>query len=84
MMNHLAAGLFGIGAPELIVILLVVLVIFGPSQIPKLGKMFGKGVRDFQDATKKLQDDDDEQEQLKRDRVRDEKRASTSSRDSSD
>ena len=35
-----------IGAPELIIILVVVLVIFGPKQLPKLGKMFGKTVKE--------------------------------------
>lgn len=36
----------GIGAPELIIILIVVLVLFGPKQLPKLGKMFGKTMKE--------------------------------------
>ena len=39
----------GLGAPELIFILIVVLVIFGPKNLPKLGKSFGqtvKGIRE--------------------------------------
>lgn len=36
----------GIGGPEAIIILIVVLVIFGPKQLPKLGKMFGKTMRE--------------------------------------
>ncbi|MDR1775809.1 MAG: twin-arginine translocase TatA/TatE family subunit [Actinomycetes bacterium] len=36
----------GIGWPELIIILVVVLIIFGPKQLPKLGKMFGKTVKE--------------------------------------
>lgn len=39
----------GLGAPELIAILIVVLVIFGPKNLPKLGKSFGqtvKGIRE--------------------------------------
>lgn len=36
----------GIGAPELIIILVVVLVLFGPKQLPKLGKMFGKTMKE--------------------------------------
>ena len=39
-----------LGTTELIVILLIVLVIFGPSQIPKLTKMFGKSVKSFKDG----------------------------------
>ena len=36
-----------LGTQELIVILLIVIVIFGPTQIPKLAKMFGKGAQEF-------------------------------------
>lgn len=39
-----------IGVPELVVILLIVVVIFGPTQIPKLTKMFGKSVKNFRDG----------------------------------
>jgi len=36
-----------IGATELIVILLIVLVVFGPKQLPKLSKMFGETIKNF-------------------------------------
>ncbi len=39
-----------LGMPELIVILLIVVVLFGPSQIPKLTKMFGKSVKGFKEG----------------------------------
>ncbi len=39
-----------LGTNELIIILLVVIVIFGPTQIPKLTKMFGKSVKNFKDG----------------------------------
>ena len=39
-----------LGTMELIVILIVVLIIFGPTQIPKLTKMFGKSVKNFKDG----------------------------------
>ena len=39
-----------IGTPELLIILLVVVIIFGPTQIPKLTKMFGKSVKNFKDG----------------------------------
>ena len=38
------------GPTELIVILLIVIVLFGPTQIPKLTKMFGKSVKSFKDG----------------------------------
>ena len=37
--------IFGMGMPELILILVVVLVIFGPKNLPKLGGMLGRGVK---------------------------------------
>jgi sec-independent protein translocase protein TatA len=40
---------FGLGGPELIIILAIILIIFGPKQLPKLGKMIGttmKGLRE--------------------------------------
>ena len=39
-----------IGMQELIIILVVVIIIFGPTQIPKLTKMFGKSVQSFKDG----------------------------------
>ena len=39
-----------LGTTELIVILLIVLLIFGPTQLPKLTKMFGKSVKSFKDS----------------------------------
>ncbi len=39
-----------LGTTELIVILLIVVLIFGPTQIPKLTKMFGKSVKSFKDG----------------------------------
>ena len=39
-----------IGTQELIIILIVVIIIFGPTQIPKLTKMFGKSVESFKDG----------------------------------
>ena len=39
-----------IGVTELIIILVIVVVIFGPTQIPKLTKMFGKSVKNFRDG----------------------------------
>jgi TatA/E family protein of Tat protein translocase len=41
---------FGIGASELAILLLVALVVFGPSKLPELGKQLGKGMRELRDA----------------------------------
>ena len=37
--------IFGLGVPELIIILVVILIIFGPKQLPKLGALLGKTVK---------------------------------------
>ena len=39
--------MFGIGVPELLIILVVALVIFGPGKLPEIGGALGKGIRDF-------------------------------------
>lgn len=39
--------MFGIGVPELIIILVVALIIFGPGKLPEIGSALGKGIRDF-------------------------------------
>ena len=62
-MSYLAAGFFGLGWPELLVILFVILLILGPKQLPKLGRMLGKGVRDFRDSANKLSGEEEDDEQ---------------------
>ncbi len=42
--------MFGLGATELIIILVIVLVIFGAGKLPKVMKDMGKGVKSFKDA----------------------------------
>lgn len=39
-----------LGTTELLVLLAIVVVIFGPTQLPKLSKMFGKSVKNFRDS----------------------------------
>ena len=43
--------MFGIGAPEFILILVVGLIVFGPSKLPELGRTIGKGLREFRKAS---------------------------------
>jgi sec-independent protein translocase protein TatA len=41
-----------LGIPELLVILFIVILIFGASRLPELGKGIGKGIKNFKEATK--------------------------------
>ena len=41
-----------LGVPELLIILFIVILVFGASRLPELGKGIGKGIRNFKDATK--------------------------------
>jgi sec-independent protein translocase protein TatA len=44
--------MFGLGIPELLVILVIVVLIFGTSRIPELGRGLGEGIRNFKKGIK--------------------------------
>ena len=46
--------MFGIGFPELILILIIGLVVFGPGKLPEIGRAVGKGLQEFKKATSEL------------------------------
>lgn len=54
--------IFGMGIPELLIILTVILLIFGPKQLPKLGNAIGKTVKGLRDGMSSDLKDDDEEE----------------------
>ena len=56
--------ILGLGVPELVIILVVILLIFGPKNLPKLGSAIGKSVKNLRDgmgADKELEDASDEE-----------------------
>jgi sec-independent protein translocase protein TatA len=51
---------FGIGPLELIIVLVIALVVFGPKKLPELGRSLGTGMREFKDSITGGDKDDDE------------------------
>jgi len=51
--------LFGLGPAELIIILVIVLVLFGPKRLPQLGKSLGKTMKSLRDGLEGKDDDED-------------------------
>jgi sec-independent protein translocase protein TatA len=47
---------FNIGGPEIFVIIFIILLFFGAKKLPELARGFGKGIREFKDATREVQD----------------------------
>jgi sec-independent protein translocase protein TatA len=46
-----------IGIPGLIIILIIALVVFGPSKLPQIGKAFGQTLREFRSSSKEIMED---------------------------
>ncbi|MBN8234619.1 twin-arginine translocase TatA/TatE family subunit [Halobacillus kuroshimensis] len=51
--------LSSIGVPGLILILIIALVVFGPSKLPEIGKAFGSSLKEFKKATGDIMSDED-------------------------
>ncbi|NLI13935.1 twin-arginine translocase TatA/TatE family subunit [Pelotomaculum propionicicum] len=46
-----------IGAPELVIIVILALIIFGPGKLPELGKAVGKTIREFRRSSSEIMDE---------------------------
>lgn len=59
--------MFGLGTTELIIILVLVLVIFGAGKLPSVGGALGKGLRNFKEGMKEVDDESDPEKIEKKD-----------------
>lgn len=48
-------NVFGIGLPEMALIFVVALLVFGPKKLPEIGRSLGKAIRGFQEASQEFQ-----------------------------
>ncbi len=63
--------MFGIGMPELIIILIIILIIFGAGKLPEIGSGIGKGIRNFKKATHETKEELEAPEEGKNDAAED-------------
>jgi TatA/E family protein of Tat protein translocase len=54
--NSLRGFMFNIGLPELLIIVAIALIVFGPNKLPELAKAFGRAMREFKKATEEVKE----------------------------
>jgi len=59
MLSNILLFLGGLGMPEMLLILLIVILLFGAKKIPELARGLGRGIREFKDASKDIKSEID-------------------------
>jgi sec-independent protein translocase protein TatA len=62
--------MFGIGMPELIIILVIVLIVFGAGKLPEIGAGIGKAIKNFKKATNEIPDEEPKEIEDKTDQTK--------------
>ena len=57
--------MFGIGMPELIIIMVIILIIFGAGKLPEIGAGMGKAIKNFKGATSEIEHEAPEKIEVK-------------------
>jgi len=50
-------NVFGIGLPEMALIMVLALLVFGPKKLPEIGRSMGKAIKGFQDASREFEEE---------------------------
>jgi sec-independent protein translocase protein TatA len=58
--------MFGIGMPELIIILVIILIIFGAGKLPEIGAGMGKAIKNFKSATNEAEKVDKKESEMEK------------------
>ncbi len=58
--------MLGIGGHELLIILFVMVLLFGASRIPELGRSLGSGIREFKSGLRAIEEEDEEEKKKKK------------------